>query len=98
MNHVTLGIERLVDSRFELLRGLRVGAILNPTSVDRDLRHLDFRLLIRLVDPRRRRKILTFRGPMEEPLRVCSVRGLKKQPPFFNDLRGPAEMDHGGGQ
>jgi len=35
---VKLGIARLLQSR--LLRGLRVGAILNPTSVDPELRHL----------------------------------------------------------
>ena len=35
---VKLGITRLLDS--PLLRGLRVGAILNPTSVDAELRHL----------------------------------------------------------
>ncbi|MFL5395279.1 MAG: exo-beta-N-acetylmuramidase NamZ domain-containing protein, partial [Myxococcales bacterium] len=35
---VKLGVTRLLDS--PLLRGLRVGAILNPTSVDAELRHL----------------------------------------------------------
>jgi uncharacterized protein YbbC (DUF1343 family) len=40
MTPPTLGLERLVSSRFAALRGLRVGAILNPTSVDRELRHL----------------------------------------------------------
>lgn len=35
---VKLGVTRLLESR--LLRGLRVGAILNPTSVDPELRHL----------------------------------------------------------
>jgi uncharacterized protein YbbC (DUF1343 family) len=35
---VKLGITRLLDSN--VLRGLRVGAILNPTSVDAGLRHL----------------------------------------------------------
>ena len=35
---VKLGITRLLASR--MLRGLRVGAILNPTSVDPELRHL----------------------------------------------------------
>jgi len=35
---VRLGITRLLEAN--LLRGLRVGAILNPTSVDPDLRHL----------------------------------------------------------
>lgn len=37
---VRLGIERLLDSRCAPLRGLRVGAILNPTSLDPQLRHL----------------------------------------------------------
>jgi uncharacterized protein YbbC (DUF1343 family) len=35
---VKLGVTRLLES--PLLRGLRVGAILNPTSVDAELRHL----------------------------------------------------------
>jgi uncharacterized protein YbbC (DUF1343 family) len=37
---VKLGIDSLFASGCAALRGLRVGAILNPTSVDADLRHL----------------------------------------------------------
>ena len=37
---VRLGIERLFDQGCAPLRGLRVGAVLNPTSLDPQLRHL----------------------------------------------------------
>ncbi len=37
---VRLGIERLFDAGCAPLRGLRVGAVLNPTSLDPQLRHL----------------------------------------------------------
>lgn len=37
---VRLGIDRARSQRFAMLRGMRVGAIVNPTSVDRNLDHL----------------------------------------------------------
>src|SRR5687767_6313454 len=37
---VRLGITNLLASKCAALQGLRVGAILNPTSVDENLRHL----------------------------------------------------------
>src|SRR5947209_20635741 len=34
-----LGIEKLCESRFELIRGARVGLLCNQASVDHELRH-----------------------------------------------------------
>ena len=65
---------------------------------NRDARLLNFEIMIRLVNPRRRRQILGFRGSAEEPLWVFPERSLKNQTSFFDDLFGPAEMDHRGGQ
>ena len=36
---VTIGLEALLDSRRELLRGQRIGLVVNPSSVDRSFRH-----------------------------------------------------------
>src|SRR5205814_2243534 len=37
---VQTGLQGMVGHRFSPLRGLRVGAIVNPTSVDAEFRHL----------------------------------------------------------
>ena len=39
-NRVRTGLDVLAGDRFSSLRGLRVGAIANPTSVDRRMVHL----------------------------------------------------------
>ena len=36
---VTIGLEVLLESRLDMLRGQRVGLVVNPSSVDRSLRH-----------------------------------------------------------
>ncbi len=36
---VSIGLEVLLESRLDLLRGQRVGLVVNPSSVDRSLRH-----------------------------------------------------------
>lgn len=40
MSRVATGLERLVADRFAPVRGARVGAIVNPTSIDAQIRHL----------------------------------------------------------
>jgi uncharacterized protein YbbC (DUF1343 family) len=37
--HVTLGLERLLESRLDLLKGARVGLVCNQATVDHGLRH-----------------------------------------------------------
>ena len=36
---ISIGLEVLLESRLEILRGQRVGLVVNPSSVDRSLRH-----------------------------------------------------------
>src|ERR1041385_3283267 len=55
---VKIGLEVLLDSRADLLEGQRVGLVVNPSSVDRELRHA-----VDLLDAREDIDLAALFGP-----------------------------------